>query len=78
MPKALKVEYQGQQLTLKEISARCGIPSETLRLRLFSYGQSVERATTKSVSKRARNGGRPAAKKMGRPERGRNEAMPDR
>ena len=49
---AKRFEYQGEQLTLNEISARCGIDYTTLYLRIVAKGWTMERATTEPVHKR--------------------------
>lgn len=48
----LKVFYQGQEISLKELSQRTRISYGALRTRIFSMGLSVEEAITRPVLKR--------------------------
>ena len=47
-----RYEYQGEMLTVREISARCGIDLTVLYQRIMVKGWSMERATTEPVHSR--------------------------
>ncbi|VTR91849.1 catalytic phage domain protein : Uncharacterized protein OS=Rhodopirellula maiorica SM1 GN=RMSM_00903 PE=4 SV=1: Phage_integrase [Gemmata massiliana] len=55
------VEYKGEQLTLAELSERCGISAATLRARIAVYGRTVEEAASIPIRQKSTYGGRPAA-----------------
>jgi integrase len=61
MAKPMIVTYQGERMTLTEVSKRCGIGRATLRSRVQNYGLSIEQAASTPVRKRSSGGGRPAA-----------------
>ncbi len=42
---SIRFQYQGRLVTLRELSALCGVPYETLRSRLALYKWSIEDAT---------------------------------
>lgn len=44
-----KVEFKGEELTLKQWEIKTGIPSNTLYCRLYRYNWDVQRALTESV-----------------------------
>lgn len=60
------VEYRGERLSIKELSARCGIRYTTLYQRIQVSGFDVERAVSQPIKRCFQNGGR-VAKNVPRP-----------